>query len=77
MPRESRLRIALPRWLGYAPLIVAESNGYLQGPGFQIDLIRIDDQAAVERLLATGVADLAGASLAEWRSYCLICCPSF
>lgn len=68
VPRESRLRIALPRWLGYAPLIVAESNGYLQGPDFQIDLIRVDDQAAVERLLATGVADLGGASLVEWQA---------
>lgn len=69
MPPENRLQLAISRWTGYAPLVVAKHNGYLQSESMQVNLLLSDDKVTIERLLVSGDADGIGVSLPELLAY--------
>lgn len=69
MPQENRLQLAISRWTGYAPLVVAIHNGYLESESMQVSLLVTDDKVTIERLLISGDVDGIGVSLPELLVY--------
>lgn len=67
--RENRLQLVISRWTGYAPLLVAKHNGYLDSEQRRVELLLVDDRVTVERLLVSGQADGVGTSLPELLDY--------
>ena len=67
--RKNRLQLVISRWTGYAPLVVAKHNGYLDSDSRRVELLLIDDRVTVERLLVSGQADGVGTSLPELLDY--------
>lgn len=66
---QHRLRLAISRWTGYAPLVVAKYNGYLDSESLRVDFLQIDDSVTLERLLASGEADAIGTNLPALLGY--------
>jgi len=69
MPQENRLQLAISRWTGYAPLVVAKHNGYLESESMQVNLLVTDDKVTIDRLLVSGDVDGIGVSLPELLVY--------
>lgn len=69
MPRDNRLLLAISRWTGYATLVVAKHNGYLESESMQVNLLLTDDKVTINRLLVSGDADGIGVSLPELLAY--------
>ncbi len=65
----NRLRLVLSRWTGYASLVVAKHNGYLDSESLRVDFLQLDDSVTLERLLASGEADVIGTSLPALLGY--------
>ncbi len=64
-----RLRLGLSRWTGYAPLVVAKHNGYLDSVSMKVDFLQVDDHVTLERLLASGEVDVIGTSFPALLGY--------
>ena len=66
---ENRLQLVISRWTGYAPLVVAKHEGYLDGAERRVELLVADDDVTVERLLVSGEADGVGTSVPALLDY--------
>ncbi len=69
LPQENRLQLAISQWTGYAPLMIAAHNGYLESEAMQVKLLPTDDKVTIERLLVSGEVDGIGVSLPELLAY--------
>lgn len=65
MPPENRLQLVISRWTGYAPLIIAKHNGYLESESMQVNLLVTDDKVTIERLMVSSDVDGIGVNLPE------------
>ncbi len=55
--QQNHLRLIISPWIGHAPLIIAQRNGYLQTQEYRVDLIQVDDVLAAEHMLLSGGGD--------------------
>lgn len=67
--RENRLQLVVSQWIGYAPLIIAQRNGYLDSERFRIDFVPVNDNVTTERLLLSGEVDGIGTTLPALLNY--------
>jgi NitT/TauT family transport system substrate-binding protein len=58
---EGPLRIALDKWVGYAPLVIAEERGLFEQYGVEVELVITANNEETRQLLITKQVDLATA----------------
>ncbi|HEX7587898.1 MAG TPA: ABC transporter substrate-binding protein [Anaerolineae bacterium] len=63
LPERVKLKVLLLPYLSYAPLFIAQEEGYYNEQGLDVEFVRLADSATAIPSLAQGGLDVVGASL--------------